>query len=334
RRMDAELRRGERGSWLPRMRLERENLRAALDWAGGAPGDLGLELATHLARFWAQDGWPREGATLLELMLASGTGDRGLRATALHRAGELAFLQGDYETARARLEASLALKEALGDERGVGRRLNLLSIVATARGDFTQAQRLAARTLEIAQRLGDDRGTAWACLSLGYAAFMSGDRGAAEAAFRKAIRIHSQVDDTLGVAFDLGGMIWLDLERGEVEEARTLISEGIAVLERADLLAGQPSWMLGGLLLAAAEGRYAAALRLSGAIDATRRTGLQQMGAIKARYQSTVDHARREVGEQEAARLMAEGAAMEVEDLIHEIFPPEEGVGDHTSASA
>ncbi|MBO0687005.1 MAG: AAA family ATPase, partial [Candidatus Dormibacteraeota bacterium] len=40
RRMDAELRRGERGSWLPRMRLERENLRAALDWAGGAPGDL------------------------------------------------------------------------------------------------------------------------------------------------------------------------------------------------------------------------------------------------------------------------------------------------------
>ncbi|MBO0682317.1 MAG: tetratricopeptide repeat protein [Candidatus Dormibacteraeota bacterium] len=334
RRMDAGLRFGERGSWLPRIRLEQENLRAALDWARGMPGDLGLELATHLSRFWVQDGWPREGSTWMELMLDSGAGDRRLRATALHRAGELAFLQGDYETARVRLEASLALKEALGDQRGAGRRLNLLSIVATARGDFPKAESLAGRALEIAERLDDERGSAWARLSLGYAAFMSGERGAAEARFREAARIHRRTGDTLGIIFDLGGMIWLDLEKGEVEPARARIREGIEIMERDHLLAGQPGWMLGGLVLAAAEGRYHAALRLSGAIDATKRSGLQQMGAIRARYQSTVDRVRQAVGEPEATRLIAEGAAMEVEEVIHEIFPPEGGLNGETSASA
>jgi predicted ATPase len=328
RRTDQQLRAGGRSRWLPRLRQEQENFQLALEWAASAPGDMGLRLATHLARFWTQDGWAREGSAWIERMLPVGTSDPSLLATALHRAGELAYLQGDYATAWSRLEASLAIKQQMGDEPGMARRLNLLSIIATARGEFETAALLGTRALEIARGLDDARGVGWANLSLGYAALLADDRGAAGTRFHEAMAIHQALDDPLGTVYDLSGLIWLDLEAGSVEGARAKIREGVALLERHQSIQGERGWLLGGMVLAETEGRDRAALRLAGAIHATERRGLHMMEAIRARYEPHVDRARQRVGEREASRLMVEGAAMAVDELVQEVL------GDGVRANA
>jgi predicted ATPase/DNA-binding CsgD family transcriptional regulator len=317
---DGQLRQGDRSRWLSRLRLEHDNFRVALDWAMGRPGDFGLRLATDLARFWAHDGWAREGRAWMERALAAETDDPSLSASALHRAGELAYLQGDYEAAWSRLQESLAAKRKLGDEPGAARRLNFLSIIAMARGERATAQRLGAEALGIAETLHDRRGVAWANLSLGYTAFLADDEVAASDCFHRALAIHRELEDPLGVVYDLSGLIWLDLEAKQLESARVKIREGVTLLERLHSTRGERGWLLGGMVLAAAEGRDQAALRLAGAMDATERGGLQPMAVIRARYQPVVDRAEERVGPAEASRLLAEGAAMTVDELLQEIL--------------
>jgi tetratricopeptide (TPR) repeat protein len=319
-RTDQQLRLGDRSRWLRELRLEQGNLRAALQWAVGRPGNLGLRLATHMARFWTQDGWTREGSAWMEQALASGTDEPSLLATALHRAGELAYLQGDYDVAWARLEESLAIKRQLGDEPGAARRLNYLSIIAIARGECATAQGLGAEALGIAEARHDARGIGWANLSLGYTAFLAGDDEAARSGFDRALAIHRELEDPLGVVYDLSGLIWLDLEARDLEGARAKIREGVTLLASRHSTRGERGWLLGGVVLAEAEGRDPAALRLAGAIDATERRGITLMAAIQARYQPVVDRARERVGASEADRLASEGAAMSVDELLQEVL--------------
>ena len=140
---------------------------------------------------------------------------------------------------------------------------------------------------------------AWANLSLGYAAFLSGDLATALASFQRAIESHRAFDEPLGIVYDLSGLIWLDLEGGDVAAAREKIREGVALLGRLHSMRGERGWLLGGMVLAEIEGRSRSALRLAGAIGATERGGLHLMGAIRTRYEPVVDRARRVLQEAE-----------------------------------
>src|SRR5258708_22235830 len=87
------------GSWLERLQREHENLRAALAWlVEHNEQEAALRLGGALWRFWLIRGHLSEGRTELARAL---TGSREVvttpvRAKALHAAGTLAALQGDY----------------------------------------------------------------------------------------------------------------------------------------------------------------------------------------------------------------------------------------------
>jgi hypothetical protein len=317
RRADAGFRGGERGLWRARLRLERDNFRLALAWTRARRMDLGLRLAALLARFWTQEGWVREGRSWLESMLAEGTDDPDLLATATGRAGDLAYLDADYAAARSWLEQSLALKREFDDQLGVARRLGRLSAVAMAAGEGGAAEGLAGEALEIHRRLGDPRGIAWANLFLGWAAQVACDGRLAADSFEQALTMHRSLGETDGIAYDLMGLTGVALEAGDVASARHRFAEA------APLIVGplhgvpaDPGWLWAGLVLAEAEGRDRAALRLAGAADARARAGVRWNEALRVRYQPVVDRARLRAGAAEAGRLITEGAEMSVEELV------------------
>jgi predicted ATPase len=83
----------EQASWLDKLELEHNNLRAALRWARERGQiQLGLRLASALSLFWLMRGYLSQGLEQLEgfLALSEPTVDATTRAKALDHAGVLA----------------------------------------------------------------------------------------------------------------------------------------------------------------------------------------------------------------------------------------------------
>src|SRR5205814_3934786 len=116
--------------------------------------------------FWYIRGYPSEGREQLSNALSGGSsGPDGeqmsaIRAKALGGAGNMAWLQGDYISARLLIEESLAIKRDLGDKKGIASSLGNLSIVAYLQGDYISARTLQEESLVINRELGDKVGIA------------------------------------------------------------------------------------------------------------------------------------------------------------------------------
>jgi predicted ATPase len=95
---------GEQKVWLQELELEKDNLRAAFQWAIETDNDaLTFRLAGSLGQFWFASGRWSEGRRSLEEALAQSgniTPDPALHAKVLFKAGFLARYQADFARAR------------------------------------------------------------------------------------------------------------------------------------------------------------------------------------------------------------------------------------------
>ena len=81
-------------------------------------------------------------------------------AKAMNSLGVLGLSVGDYETALAYLQQSLAIQQKIGDTSGEGTTLNNISQIYDARGDYETALGYLQQSLAIHQQIGDKSGTA------------------------------------------------------------------------------------------------------------------------------------------------------------------------------
>jgi non-specific serine/threonine protein kinase len=113
----------ERKAWLFQLDQERDNLRAALQWAiDQHEAEVAQRLAGALQPFWFARGYWSEGRRWLEASLGIDSGDKvnqAVRARALYGEAKLARFQGDFAYARILCEQSLVLYRDLNDQNGV-----------------------------------------------------------------------------------------------------------------------------------------------------------------------------------------------------------------------
>jgi hypothetical protein len=150
----------EGGYGRPQLLLrERENLRAALDWAVAA-GEItaATQLMVMLENFWVSTD-PFEGARRFEELLAHELPE-GLRARALRCFAGSLWLSGDYERSHRLNEESLALFRSWGDDEGVGVLLHRIGISTMHLGDHEEARRLLDESRRLLRRVGSVRGEA------------------------------------------------------------------------------------------------------------------------------------------------------------------------------
>ncbi|MEU0191659.1 LuxR C-terminal-related transcriptional regulator [Streptomyces afghaniensis] len=100
-----------------RLRADRDNLRAALDFSLSTPGEAraGLRLAGTLWFYWHACGAPREGLYWLDRALAANPEPTPERARGLWVAGLLAAATQDFPRGRRHARDALALARLLGD---------------------------------------------------------------------------------------------------------------------------------------------------------------------------------------------------------------------------
>jgi predicted ATPase/DNA-binding XRE family transcriptional regulator len=332
----------DRRQWLPRCRTERANFDAALLWAGRwgrgkqsagrgqseqssgrQTGELYAELAHALSGFWTADGSLGEGRARLEAAIGAARG--ALRIRVLDAAAWFAYLLSDYAAAVAWMQESVDLKRATGDQRGLARRLNLLSHYRHVEGEAGAGRVLLGEALEIMTAHGHERGAAESSALVGVAAMGDGDLTTAERHLRAAIVVFRAVGDPFWQVIAGGCLCVIMLEKGNLAEARLLGEEVLPIIR--DQLSGmreEASWLWGALLLAEAEGRDGTALRLLGAIEVWAQRGTLLFRPVRERFELVADRLRERAGPEMTAALMAEGAAIDLDELIAQALATED----------
>lgn len=244
----------ERLHWLARIELERDNCNAALHWQLVHAAADAARLASLLWPFWYLRGYYREARLWFEQVLgADAELTPSLRADVLIKAGEVAFLQCDYELAGEHIRRALELTDQLGDRPATATALQRLGSIAREQGHFTDARRLHRDSLAIWRELGDCYGIARSQNYLGFVAWLAGDHAGAAQLCGEALSVfqrdrHDQ--DAVEALVNLGAAALygeeLELARERLEQALTLsrelgFQEGIAWSQHELAIAGRRS---------------------------------------------------------------------------------------------
>ena len=224
---------GDQQAWLDRVETEHDNLRAALAWsaAAGADASSGLRLAGALSPFWSVRGHLGEGRNWLSAFLGTALGekDAAARAKALHWAATLAEQQGNYSSARALDEESLAVKRALGDRGGSAESLNKLGVVAADQGDYRAARTFYEESLAIRRELDDRRGIAETLNGLANLACDQRDYSAAWTLHQQGLSINRELGDRRSIAISLNNLGAIAEAQGDRPAARALYEECLPI---------------------------------------------------------------------------------------------------------
>ncbi|MBX3015824.1 MAG: AAA family ATPase [Caldilineaceae bacterium] len=247
--------------------LERDNLRAALQWtrdsqeAVGArtPQFLGLQLAGALVKFWRRRGLLTEGRAWLAEFLAltekqsqdTDSPDPGFyaaRLRALVGAAWLASDQHDYERATQLFEESLLLRRALGQREEDTQLLVNQALQARSMGAYRRATTLLEDALAHQRALGNrgslgSFGIGQSLFLLGLVRREQGDFTQAMALFEECVQLHRALADREGLAMGLLALSDIARDQGNAAQARHYAAQSLLILRELEA-----KWAIGFVL--------------------------------------------------------------------------------------
>lgn len=264
----------QQATWLRRLDIEHDNMRSALDWSLNAPeaSETALRLTGALGRYWWRRGYLRMGRDYLELALERG-GDRNrtsARAKALHWSGVMHFRLGEYEKARAALEAGLAIARETGEHTEEMLCLNTLGNMSVFLRELANAKRYYEQGLVVVRRMGDRSGEAMILGNMGNLCYDEEDYSGARVLYEQAIEIFRATRHQIGEAIYSANLGRVLLMQGELQGAKDYLTRGLHITrdlrDRGQIVFGLWSFSQ----LNAKDGNFGLATRLLGASDALR----------------------------------------------------------------
>ncbi len=226
-----------RDASVPRLAMERNNLRAALAWTvANEPSALEtLRLAHMLWRYWSETGAIAECSQWLAAALehATDTGSevygRALDAYAL-----MAAQLGDYTVARKASDDAIALLEQIGSADSLAWALHRRGTIANDGGELAVARTYLERSAETFRDDENPLGEAWALTELARTEIFDGNAEIAVTLLRDAVNATRTLGEKVveGYATGLLGSVLGLL--GRMDEARPLLEHSHAVLEEQD----------------------------------------------------------------------------------------------------
>ncbi len=318
---EPELELAELRSWQHRLRLEEENIRAAMRWAIAAGrSELALSVAGSLWRFWHYWARTREGSEWLETVLAMpGAAGSTERAKALGALGSLRFWQGRAADASKLYDEALRIRRDLGDRVEIARALRSAMWAAGAIGDHELARQHLHEWWEYYEGSEIDDGLRNLDEDLPGIDYIWGGRGSYDAAVTAVAHGIEQrreagyplgaaeMTANLAMAHYLGARYDLALETGR-DVLRAFFELGhvgrlglaFKFLSATELELGNP---VRAVTLAAASERQSAEL------------GGLWRGNL-ARFPNVVDATRSELTPEAHSRAVSEGQAMALEEVV------------------
>jgi tetratricopeptide (TPR) repeat protein len=189
---------------------------------------------------------------------------------------EIAWMQGDLDSARVVFEEAVDLAARRGDDAARGVALHNLALVSDDAGEPAEATRLLLEEVEFVRRLGDEPSEAVALTALGDIERRMGRFDDALAHLDRALQIRRRLGDDIGAARVLGNVAGVHFNQGRLDDAAEIYAEGFDLFAR---LGDRRSCVtaLGNLgIVSRSRGRYEEALaRLQSALGEARELGLR-----------------------------------------------------------
>ena len=246
---EAGLRGPEQIEWYARLSEERDNIRAALEWADQTDVEAGLYLSSRLQR-------PEESMDFREdnywlsrfLQKVESHAYPRARAKALLAYRWILHSLEKFDEFRSAAQECLALYRALGDEYG---EVEALLWMAQEASDPLEAFTLLQQALTLAHSLGDARTQAEALGQLGWL-----DSGNKLVHWKKAIALRRQVGDLLKLAQSLSTMGFFLILNGDIVAAREHLAEASALYEQLNLKSARTGFLMAYGKMALVEGDF------------------------------------------------------------------------------
>jgi predicted ATPase/class 3 adenylate cyclase len=272
---DQLLEQAEQGAWLERLSDERDDIRAALQWAiSHEDGELAVTIAGCAATFWWIKGDWAEGRQWLSAALALPGPDDSRRARALERAANLDVRLGNPDAAAPLAEESLGISRRLGLPRETGRALRVLALIAWERGDLALTRSLLDDSAQTARAAGDHWALSMALNNLGYLALGDDEPSVAAARFLEAVSLAQTYGDLRSEAFFLENLALAELARNAPRAAADGLASSLSIANQLGFLEVVAADLLGAAAIAMGQDRpEAAAVLLGAAGELVHRTG-------------------------------------------------------------
>jgi predicted ATPase/DNA-binding CsgD family transcriptional regulator/DNA-binding XRE family transcriptional regulator len=218
-------------AWRWQLHAERENLRAALDWAvAWGETDIALRLVGSLWRWFRPDAIA-EGRRWIEQALALPGGDVQSRAKALYAFGVVAMQQGEYRVAATAWKDSISTWRGLGDLPRLADALMYLASIY--RPDARAVSALLSESIALARQVGEPRRLALALGFLGWQVLQSVGPDAARPPLDEALPLARQPGDPWELIWVLYVSGLLAVREGEEETARVRFDEALDLAREA-----------------------------------------------------------------------------------------------------
>ena len=223
---------GNQVFWLEQLEREHNNLRAALTWCLESPdrAAIAMELGTLIHPFWMARSHIGEAREWLTKILALDPAPSQIRASLLCFASDYASFQGDYKNAHLFEEEGLAISKALGDDAGVYHSMDGLATLAGMQGDYARAAELLEQVLVYRQQTNDDLGRLTTTLNnLALATRRLGNIERARELYTQSIAVAERAGNLISLAHALNGLAEVYEELQEYATAVELERRSVAI---------------------------------------------------------------------------------------------------------
>jgi tetratricopeptide (TPR) repeat protein len=303
--------------WLDRIEVDHDNMRAALKWAiARGDADLAFSVCFAMWRFWQMRGWLHEGRRLVEKALTLENGSIAGRRDALEAAGGLAYWQADSQATLDFYAGALDLAWQVDDAARLADALYNYSVPLTFYDSRESARIHAEEALTIGGELGDRERLGTYTWGIGSVHYFSGEYDDALVRYMEAAR---HLADT-GAVFQIGWteyMIGTVLIRlGRTADSEPHLRRGLMIFAEAGDISAFALHVRDFAELAILRGDHQMALRLAGAAAALQDVSETRMLDFVVNQLGSLEDSITIVGEEEAEKLIVDGRAMSVPEIL------------------
>ena len=221
-----------------------------------------LYATADLAFVFARE-MPLEQLAEESLALYQELGDKEGIANSLWLLGAIARIRSQFALAHARLGEAATRFQELGHRWRQGQCSTERARAATEQGQYERAWALLEESLAHYQALGDQMGLGWARYLQARLLFVSQqDQALARQLIEQSLAHFRELDSTFYSTAPLGLLGLIHLEHGELEAARPLLEDSLALGKKAGVETDTVDLCLGLARLLAAQGKVTAAQRL------------------------------------------------------------------------